>query len=198
MPAAIDITGQAFGRLIVKEKTCCPLKFASTCYRRRTWWVCECTCGQEVVKPASILLRGNARSCGCLRAEVASVTAKSRSSRCVLGQRFGRLEVRDVGRPPADRALSKDYSKATWWLCRCDCGQEKSVIGAALLRGHTKSCGCIARRDLPMAAWLPEGMSGLQGARSLTPAASASTPRQDHPASGRRRNGVTVAGSLDR
>ncbi len=30
------------------------------------------------------------------------------------------------------------------WLCRCDCGTERVVIGANLANGNTKSCGCWA------------------------------------------------------
>lgn len=33
----------------------------------------------------------------------------------------------------------------TYWLCRCDCGVEKEVRAASLLRGKSKSCGCLRR-----------------------------------------------------
>lgn len=32
--------------------------------------------------------------------------------------------------------------KETHWLCRCDCGQSRSVSGKNLVNGKTKSCGC--------------------------------------------------------
>lgn len=28
------------------------------------------------------------------------------------------------------------------WQCICDCGEEKILLGALLVSGHTKSCGC--------------------------------------------------------
>ena len=31
------------------------------------------------------------------------------------------------------------------WLCKCDCGKEVIVMSAALIRGHTKSCGCTRK-----------------------------------------------------
>lgn len=31
------------------------------------------------------------------------------------------------------------------WLCKCDCGKEKIVKEASLLRGTSKSCGCITK-----------------------------------------------------
>ena len=29
------------------------------------------------------------------------------------------------------------------WLCRCDCGTERTLEANRLLRGHTRSCGCM-------------------------------------------------------
>jgi hypothetical protein len=52
----------------------------------------------------------------------------------IVGERFGRLIVLS----PAPR--SKDNK--TMWLCKCDCGKQKEVIGGNLKNGTTKSCGC--------------------------------------------------------
>ena len=55
------------------------------------------------------------------------------------GQRFGRLIViREVGRNTAGSAL---------WLCKCDCGGEKTVSSYHLRSGITQSCGCIKREQ---------------------------------------------------
>lgn len=32
---------------------------------------------------------------------------------------------------------------ATRWVCKCDCGNETSVVSAKLNNGNTKSCGCL-------------------------------------------------------
>ena len=55
----------------------------------------------------------------------------------LTGQRFGALTV-------IERAGSYMHETAQFatWLCRCDCGNEKIVIGTNLRAGHTKSCGC--------------------------------------------------------
>ena len=53
------------------------------------------------------------------------------------GRRFGKLLV-----------LERDYSiyhKRPYYLCRCDCGNEKIICGVSLTRkrGNTTSCGCM-------------------------------------------------------
>lgn len=56
------------------------------------------------------------------------------------GNRYGMLEV-----IRKTDSKNKDAS----WLCRCDCGQYKVVIGYNLRSGHTKSCGCIQQKIKP-------------------------------------------------
>ena len=55
----------------------------------------------------------------------------------ILGQRFGRYTV-------IARAENNRHKQARW-LCRCDCGTERVVLGYSLTSGHTQSCGCLAR-----------------------------------------------------
>ncbi len=53
------------------------------------------------------------------------------------GKRFGRLTVlREEGRTK---------QKQVKWLCRCDCGKEKIIVGVALTGGLVVSCGCYRR-----------------------------------------------------
>jgi hypothetical protein len=56
-------------------------------------------------------------------------------SRVNIGDRFHRLTVRRLGEPAADGHAR--------YLCACDCGQSALVLTSALLRGKTKSCGCL-------------------------------------------------------
>lgn len=54
------------------------------------------------------------------------------------GARFGLWTVLQfAGRRP--RASGRTVPL---YLCRCDCGTERIVLGRDLLTGHTKSCGC--------------------------------------------------------
>jgi hypothetical protein len=51
----------------------------------------------------------------------------------LTGRRFGRL-IAQFGFRRNGR---------TFWHCVCDCGKEKDVCYSSLLRGLTKSCGCL-------------------------------------------------------
>ncbi|CQD26169.1 hypothetical protein ACYJ80_06790 [Staphylococcus capitis] len=59
-PRIKDKTGQRFGRLVVKE---IDLNKAS----RKTFWICECDCGNVVSIRSDTL--GSTKSCGCLKKE---------------------------------------------------------------------------------------------------------------------------------
>jgi len=67
------------------------------------------------------------------------------------GNRYGRLVVLEYA--------GKRNRSATW-LCRCDCGTEKVVLGDYLRRGNTKSCGCLRKETAPRPP-LPEGMAAF-------------------------------------
>ena len=55
------------------------------------------------------------------------------------GQRFGRLVVIDK-----DIEISKK-KKRSYWLCQCDCGNQKVIRHTNLTTGETISCGCYAK-----------------------------------------------------
>lgn len=55
----------------------------------------------------------------------------------LTGQRFGRLTV-------IERDMT-DTSNRSKWICRCDCGNIKSVYRAQLVTGNTISCGCAKK-----------------------------------------------------
>lgn len=52
----------------------------------------------------------------------------------LAGKRFEKLTV-------IERAPNKGVK--TRWICSCDCGNTTVVYTNALVRGHTKSCGCL-------------------------------------------------------
>ncbi len=61
----------------------------------------------------------------------------------ITNQRFGRLTVvRYAGRVAYGTAREPGRSNRAAWVCRCDCGTEKTLTGDVLRRGSTVSCGC--------------------------------------------------------
>jgi len=58
----------------------------------------------------------------------------------ITGQRFGRLTVLEQVPVPPFYA-----TRNAWWKCKCDCGNETLVRGAAMKNGSVKSCGCLRR-----------------------------------------------------
>lgn len=58
----------------------------------------------------------------------------------LVGEKYGMLTV-------IAQAPSTDGGQRRW-ICRCDCGTEKIVMGGNLKRGSTISCGCKNRKDL--------------------------------------------------
>lgn len=61
MVAALDISGERYGRLVAVERAESP--------SRRTKWLFECDCGAKVVRGLEQVRAGMTRSCGCLRKE---------------------------------------------------------------------------------------------------------------------------------
>lgn len=58
----------------------------------------------------------------------------------LTGQRFGRLTV--IERAEDHVSGSQKFVQ---WICRCDCGAQCIVLGGALRRGNTQSCGCLKK-----------------------------------------------------
>ena len=122
---AADLTGQRFGMLTVIERVENP----EGTKRTVAYWLCECDCGNKSIVCTSKLKKGHTKSCGCNRGAPGDLA----------GTRFGMLTV--VKRVPKPDDV-KRYG--TFWLCKCDCGNETIADADSLKRGHTNSCGCYA------------------------------------------------------
>lgn len=57
------------------------------------------------------------------------------------GQKFGRWTV-------LERAEKHPKTGSSMWLCRCECGTEKVVSELSLVRGESKSCGCLHKNSM--------------------------------------------------
>ena len=126
----INLTGQAFGRLIVLGRdTSKPSGRGKSAY-----WICQCECGNKVSIRSDKLKEGITQSCGCLSKEIHSkIFLKN-----LTGQTFGRLTVleRDISKP-----MGKEHF--AYWICKCKCGNKVSVRGDHLRNNTTQSCGCL-------------------------------------------------------
>lgn len=53
----------------------------------------------------------------------------------LIGKRFGKLLI--------IKYSGVNKNGKSMWLCRCDCGNKKIILGYRLRSGNTKSCGCL-------------------------------------------------------
>lgn len=116
MSRFIDLTGQRFGKLTVLNRV----------GDKGSVWHCKCDCGRETTVLGGNLREGKSTSCGHCPNTVD-----------LCGKRFGRLVVLER-HPQPNR-------KPTKYLCKCDCGKYKMIVGSSLQYGSTRSCGCLSR-----------------------------------------------------
>lgn len=55
----------------------------------------------------------------------------------LMNKQFGKFAV-------IDRAINSKAGKSRW-VCKCECGNVRIVVGSDLKSGKTKSCGCIQK-----------------------------------------------------
>lgn len=125
----IDLTGQRFGRLVVKhldEKRILECKEQG---RYATYWICECDCGSEKSIEVRQLRNGKTKSCGCYRKDYLSEL----KTKDLTNMKFGRLTALEI---------DKSYTRRIAWICQCECGNYKTIESQNLTRGLTTSCGC--------------------------------------------------------
>jgi hypothetical protein len=125
MEKYIDLTGQRFGKLTVLRKS-------DEVSRSGTLWVCSCDCGGTSIVIGQNLRKGRTKSCGC-----------NRTPADLAGQTFGNLTV-------IEPVVVKGGHRK--WLCRCICGSLTEVATSSLLKGTTKSCGCLRHQPSPRIA----------------------------------------------
>lgn len=124
--AKSNLSGKKFSRLLVIEEV-------GKDKAGRVAWKCICDCGNITVVRGGFLERGNTKSCGCLNSEIASKT----NLKDLTDQKFGRLLV--------IKRFGKVGDGRVKWVCGCSCGNTSIVTGNDLLRGDTKSCGCLQK-----------------------------------------------------
>ena len=128
----VDLTGMDFGRWTVLRK------FVKAKHGWR--YECRCDCGTVKIVYGSSLKSGDTISCGCWKSdgwEFRNGTPQ------LIGEKFGRWTVtaRDTSKPGT-----------IYWIAKCDCGVERTVLRHDLEYGKSVSCGCYNRELLEVAA----------------------------------------------
>lgn len=124
MPNKIkDLTGQVFSRLTVISRI--GLK------RKMSYWKCICSCGNYKNAVSLDLLKGQVKSCGCLKKEYIP------HFKDITNKVFNKLTVK--------KYLYRKNGNA-YWECMCDCGTIK-ILATTRLK-QQKSCGCIVKETM--------------------------------------------------
>lgn len=71
----VDLTGERFGRLVVREFAGCRC-VSKKLKQRAAWWTCDCDCGGTLTTRASSLKVGYTKSCGCLSVDTRHESGK--------------------------------------------------------------------------------------------------------------------------
>jgi hypothetical protein len=101
--------------------------------------LCQCGCG----KPTPVATENHKQN-GWIKGQphrfIYGHNGKGKSNprwKDLTGRKFGRLTVLSF--------VTFDAAHHSLWLCECSCGTCKVIAKASLVRGLTKSCGCLHR-----------------------------------------------------
>jgi hypothetical protein len=154
-----NLIGMTFGHLTVLEYV-----QQQTIYGVRTYCLCQCDCGNTKLVLPSQLIKGDAKSCGCIYKKMtengalinfvdATMTAEQKAERAKksgetrrkiaaqkrVGRIFGTLKVlKDTG--------YNDKYRAILWECECvNCGNQVIASTRQLCEGKSP-CGCTTSK----------------------------------------------------
>lgn len=116
-----DIRGQKFGNLTVIRDS------GRRASNGAAIWVCKCDCGKDFDCPSGSLLQGRVMDCGCNKVHA--------NTSDIEGCMFGDLTVLHIDRD--NRSGDRLH-----WLCKCICGNLRSITTNELTSGRAISCGC--------------------------------------------------------
>lgn len=137
-----DYTGQRFGRLVALECT-------GEHKGKELVWRLQCDCGNIVELSVSRFVGGSAKSCGCLKKDVAKENNPNYED--LRGKAFGLVTVDEVVPSTSEKSCVR-------WLCKCACGNAVTATTTALNDGKVRSCGCVdARRYCVYKLVSPDG-----------------------------------------
>ena len=123
----VNETGNKYGKLTVLHRAPKPESYKS----KGAWWACQCECGNTKDVKGAQLRKGEILSCGCYNPRLKDET----------GNVYGMLTVLELDREHKPRGYG-------FWLCQCECGNQKVISGSHLRQGQSRSCGCYKYNQL--------------------------------------------------
>lgn len=130
LPYPDDIIGESEGRLTCIKRL----------YQRadRNWvYLVKCECGHEFELDRGNFLLGQFRCPKCHKSASYVPVSNRIDVYDIIGNRYGRLTVLEyAGQGQGWKHL---------YLCQCDCGNTKIIQRSNLIRGLSKSCGCLQK-----------------------------------------------------
>ncbi len=126
-----DIVGKKFGKLTVISFVSHDIKETKSAKKHLYKYLCKCECGNIKILTRTALMQGEAKSCGCSKTNRLNVND-------IVGKRFGKWTVLKFSHKV--KLNPKEYKN--YYLCRCDCGNERLVMRSNLLKAISTSCGC--------------------------------------------------------
>lgn len=113
MPAAIDVTGERYGKLVAIRYT---KSKRYPCGAIRRLWLFECDCGNSCEKSLFDVRRADTKSCGCARSDSRSSHNKLAKGESSTRQYINRLRLRakakgvpySLTREQIERLISQD------------------------------------------------------------------------------------------
>ena len=146
-----DLTGRQYGRLTVLRQG---EDYVYKNGKKRTQWVCLCSCGNVVTVEQSNLIRGNSKSCGCLNTE------KRIERSTTHGDRHSRLYR--IWTNMNTRCSNKNNKSYVWYgalgisVCEDWAKSYESFRDWAMSSGYTDSPDCTLDRIDPTGNYCPE------------------------------------------
>ena len=109
---------------------------------RRTYWLCKCNCGNDVVARADNIRNGNVISCGCYTSQRCRDFFSKLNAKNLLNQKFNKLFVKEL----VGSKLTQAGGKV--WLCICECGNTIQATTTELTHNLIQSCGCDKKLNI--------------------------------------------------
>lgn len=125
-----NFVGESYGNLVVTGNISVNDKYIKV--------KCSCICGNNIITTIKNLKTGALKDCGCTKINKKLEENKQLNGQ-IINRKFGRLLVISKC---AKRYRHRNI-RASYWMCLCNCGKSKIVNTSNLLKGNTKSCGCL-------------------------------------------------------